>query len=322
MRIVERPDDLAGRPLVAASIGDFDGVHLGHQWLLRQMVALARGQGVIATAITFRPHPQVVLRPSEPVCLLAGHEEKIFLLAQLGIDLLLVYAFTPEFSHLTADQFFARLSQAVQLRHLVVGPDFALGHRREGTESVVREIGPRRGFELHVVPPFVIDGQEIRSSEVRRLIQAGDVEQASTLIGRLPTLYGMVEEGDGRGRTLGFPTANLRLLEPLAVPAHGVYACWAELEPFTPRACRWPAAVNIGVRPTFRGARRVIEAHLLGFRADVYGQQLRLHFQTRLRPEQRFGGPEELIAQIRRDVERTRAVICAADGEHAAAADG
>jgi riboflavin kinase/FMN adenylyltransferase len=196
------------------------------------------------------------------------------------------------------------------LRQLLHGPGFALGKGREGTPELLERIGQQMGFDLDEVIPYVQPAKGILSSTViRGLIADGQVQAAARGLGRAPTLTGTVVEGEKIGRTLGFPTANQSLDGPLAVPADGVYACWAEVAPFTAAVRRYAAAVSIGTRPTFDGETRAVEAYLLDFAGDLYGQKMRLHFVARLRGQERFDNIAALIAQMRRDVATARGVL-------------
>jgi riboflavin kinase/FMN adenylyltransferase len=294
---------------VAATIGSFDGVHRGHRHLIRYVQARAAALGLQSAVITFDPHPRQVLRPDTPTALLSTVQDRVEVFEQLGVDVALVWRFDTRLQSLTAEQFLAELNRRVTLRCLVHGPGFALGRRRHGTPDVLAELGRRLGFAVEAVAPLRSGAEPVSSSAIRRLVEAGRVEDAAAALDRWPSVTGTVVEGEKVGRALGFPTANLDPAIPMAVPADGVYAAWAELAPYTPQARLAPAAVSIGVRPTFGGARRVIEAYLLDFAGDLYGQPLRLHFVARLRGQERFEGIEPLIAQMRRDVAAAWAVL-------------
>ncbi len=234
-----------------------------------------------------------------------------------------------------AEGFLEQLNQRLRLRRLLVGPRFALGRGRHGTVEVIRAIGARLGFDVEEVSPYVEPrplgpagaaprgAGPLSSTAIRALIAAGQVGRAGRALGRPPTLTGVVVSGEQVGRTLGYPTANLSLSASLAVPADGVYAAWAEVAPFTPGAQRFPAAVSIGMRPTFGGQQRQVEAYLLDFSGDLYGTTMRLHFVARLRGQERFVRLEDLVAQMRRDVETTQALLVAESEDVAPiAADG
>jgi riboflavin kinase/FMN adenylyltransferase len=342
MRLVRVPEDPPPPrpPEVVATIGKFDGVHLGHQVLIRRVVEEAASLGVQSAVITFDPHPTLVLRPNLPLRLLSTIEDRVEVFEAMGVDNVLVWRFDRQTQHTTAERFLEQLNRRVRLRRLVHGPGFALGYRRQGTAAVLAEIGGWLGFEIEEVAPVDATGaaalavgqptpatlaELVTSSAVRGMVEAGEIKRATQALGRHPTLCGQVVEGEKVGRTLGFPTANLDVAGPLAVPADGVYAAWAELAPFTTRARRLPAAVSIGARPQFGGQRRVVEAYLLDFAGNLYGQHIRLHFVARLRGQERFESVDGLVAQMRRDVELVRRLLAGqaiAEDERELAADG
>ena len=290
----------------ALTIGSFDGVHLGHQALIRELVTIARQADVPAVALAFFPHPAVVLRGRKPALYITSPDERAELLGRLGVDIVVTQTFDRALASVRAEAFLERLRRHLGFQHLCIGDNFALGRDREGDRSYLEQVAPRMGFALRVFPPVQVDGEALSSSRVRQALRAGDVRRASRYLGRPFELAGKVVRGAGRGHTLAIPTANLEVWEERARPAHGVYACWAQVG-----AERLPAVTNIGTRPTFEGDQLVpiVEAHLLDFHADLYGTEMRLAFIDRLRGEQRFSGPEELVAQIRKDIERTRAVL-------------
>jgi len=244
------------------------------------------------------------------------------------LEHVLVWRFDEVLRSMDASQFLDALARYVTLRHLMHGPGFALGRERRGTVEVLRELGRERGFTLEQVElqaaPGASEAAPITSTAIRQDIEAGRVQRASRALGRPPTVTGTVVEGARLGRTLGFPTANLRLDGPLAIPADGVYAAWAELNPFTSHASRHPAAVSVGERPTFGGKQRVVEAYLLDFAGDLYGQQLRLHILTRLRGQERFESVAALVEQMKRDVALVRRLLITEESEAVlpTAADG
>jgi riboflavin kinase/FMN adenylyltransferase len=322
------------------TIGYFDGVHRGHRYLIDHASTAARRQGLRAALLTFYPHPSVVLRGAEPFYL-STREEKLALLSELDLDLIVIQPFTPGLARTRATQFVDRLIERIGMVELWVGPDFALGYRREGDIPFLRQMGDQRGFAVNAVNRLKLDGLPITSSRIRQALREGDVTLAARCLGRSYCLHGPVIIGAQRGRTLGFPTANVAVPAERAVPANGVYAAWARLhtEPTAssefatpdctalrtqalrpaaasvqpqaqrPRIERHRAVINIGTRPTFDNGPRTIEAHLLDFDRDIYGQRLTLDFVTRLRPEQRFNGVEALVAQISRDVEQARQLL-------------
>jgi riboflavin kinase/FMN adenylyltransferase len=289
------------------TIGHFDGVHRGHRYLIGQASASARRQGLRAVLVTFFPHPSVVLQGAEPFYL-STREEKLALLSELDLDQVIVQPFTPGLARTRARPYVDRLIEQTGMVELWVGPDYALGYRREGDIAFLQRMGDERGFAVNVVSRLKLDGAPINSSRIRQALREGDVTLAARCLGRPYCLQGPVVIGVQRGHTLGFPTANVAVPAERAVPANGVYAAWATLqaEPGGSDEEQHRAVVNVGNRPTFDNGPRTIEAHLLDFDRDIYGEQLTLDFITRLRPERRFSGSKELVAQIQRDAAETR----------------
>ena len=274
--------------------------------MLATVVARGRHLGLDAAALTFEPHPAQIVRPEHAPLLLTTLDERIPLLAAQGLALLVIEPFTAALSRLRAAAFMERVCDALPLRELWIGWDFVLGHDREGTPAVLRQLGARLGFSVHIIERLATDGPRLSSTAARHALLEGDVATATTILGRPYHLAGRVVSGDRRGTAIGVPTANLALPAGRLVPANGVYVCRAQV------AGEWrPAVTNIGVRPTFDGLRRTVEAHLLEFDGDLYDQPLTLQLLARLRAEQRFGSVAELIAQIRRDVVAAQAWFAA-----------
>ncbi len=289
------------------TIGVFDGVHLGHQKILKALTAGAHALGASAVVLSFFPHPTEVLRGPVQYFYLSGPEEKAEHISALGIDLLVIQPFTQELANTSARDFVRLLAGHLGLKQLWVGHDFALGHNREGDIPALIKLGKELGFEVHTVEAVRLDGEVVSSSCIRKLLGEGKVEEAARFLGRPYALTGEVTTGAGRGRTIGIPTANLALSAKRALPASGVYVTWATIG-----SRRWGSVTNIGLRPTFedRLAAPIVETHLLDYAGgEFYGQQLRLDFVARLRAEQKFSGVEELLAQIHRDIEAGRLVL-------------
>lgn len=306
-RIRLSPQAPAGWPAPALAVGNFDGVHRGHQALVAAAVEEARARGGTPAVLTFEPHPSRVLFPERAASTLMTLDQKAEVLATLGIERVGVLEFTRALADRTAAEFAREiLLDTLEARSVVVGPDFRFGRGRGGDAQALAGLGRDLGFAVRVVEPVLDDGEPVSSTRIREAIEAGRVDRAAELLGRTYFVDGRVVEGDRRGRTLGFPTANLDL-ENETVPAGGVYACWCRVLEAAPDPR--PAAVNIGRRPTFDGERTTVEAHLLGFEGDLYGRRLRLEFVERLRAEQRFAGPDALRAQIQADVSRAAAVL-------------
>jgi riboflavin kinase/FMN adenylyltransferase len=270
------------------AVGTFDGVHLGH----REVV---RGND---TVLTFEPHPLAVVKPDALPKLIASSDIKRDLIAGLGVDELVVIPFNEDFSHKSAEQFIDEvLVEKLQATHVSVGENFTFGQRAQGTPEMLAQ---RAEFETRVVPLVEVKGETVSSSHIRGLVAAGEVKEAAEFLGGPFLFQGEVVHGDKRGRELGFPTANIVPSDQLVVPGHGVYAAWAHGQ---------PAAVNVGVRPTFKTGRGLlIEAFLLDFDGDLYGEQLRVAFVERLRGEKRFESVADLVAQMALDVQRAREI--------------
>lgn len=293
------------------TVGVFDGVHRGHQQIIAGMTEVARLSGGIAIALVFDPHPAIALETTggQPLRLLTTVEERAGLLATLGLDVLIVSPFTSTTARTPAGDFVEMLVRDLGLVDLWGGPDFALGHRREGNVSFLRQLGTERGFSMRVVEPLVWEGDLVSSSRIRAALDAGDVRQAAGCLGRSYRLTGQIVHGDGRGCRLGVPTANLSPLAERLIPANGIYACLARAE----HLGTYPAAVNVGTRPTFPGTSAdqaaTVEAHLLDLNGDLYGQTLALDFVARLRDELAFSNVDALIAQMHKDIAQARDVL-------------
>jgi riboflavin kinase/FMN adenylyltransferase len=295
--------ELAG---CALALGNFDGVHLGHQALFAE----ARRHGPLAAALTFQPHPGKVLQPDLAPKLITLLPRKLELFEACGLAAAVVQPFTREYARHSPRDFEASLLDVVGARHIVVGYDFTYGAARAGTADTLREAAAARGAQVHVVAPVTVDGVVASSSKVREYILEGRVSAAQRLLGRPFDLDGTVVTGHGRGRGIGFPTANVDTQNELR-PAAGVYAIRVRFEGGSD-ATWHPGVANIGVKPTFGVNEVTIEAHLLDFSGDLYGKELRVQFLERLRAERRFGSVAELVGQIKRDVEAARTVIARA----------
>ena len=283
------------------AIGSFDGVHLGHQALLQRMVAQARAAGMRAAALTFFPHPRRVLRTLPPRFYLTTLDDKVRLLAEQGIDLIITHPFDDEVRHIRAADFVDQLLASLDMKQLW-GGNFALGYQREGDVPFLRRQGEQKGFTVETLDaPVMWGGDVVSSRRIRSVLESGDMEQVNGCLGRLFCVRGPVVKGDQRGRTIGFPTANVAVWDELLLPAHGVYATniWVRGE-------RLAAATNVGVRPTVDGLKLTVEAHILDFDDDIYGEDVRLEFVRRIRPEMKFSGLDALKAQIAADVAEVR----------------
>ena len=291
--------ELAGSAL---ALGNFDGVHLGHQALFRLANSLGR-----PAALTFEPHPGKVLQPKLAPKLITSLARKLELFSENGLAAAVVVPFTLGYATTSAEAFEASLLEGLGVAHLVVGQDFTYGARRSGTVARLRRAALARSAQLHVVEPVTVEGVVASSSRIREYLLEGRVSAARALLGRPFDLDGVVVRGDGRGRTLGWPTANVDTDAEIR-PGSGVYAVRLRLGPSPTAPWRGGAAI-VGSRPTFGGTDVSVEVHVLDWSGDLYGQQVRVEFLERLRPEQRFGSVPELAAQIRRDVEAARSVL-------------
>ena len=287
------------------AIGVFDGVHIGHQAMLKTLSEGARSEKATSVVLTFDPHPAETLGMQADFKWLSPIDERTDLILSQGIDHVILQHFDKHFAKTSARAFMESISRQLGIRHLLVGHDFALGHNREGDVPYLAELGRALGYAVYPIDA-VSDGDGVISSTlIRELLRSGQVSPAAAKLGRPYALFGEVVHGDGRGRTINIPTANLALPLDKLVPMNGVYACWANLG-----TERKAAVTNIGTRPTFTSTDSVnVETHILGHRGEIYGQVMKLEFVERLRDEQRFSGVEELLAQIHKDITRTRILL-------------
>jgi riboflavin kinase/FMN adenylyltransferase len=288
------------------TIGSFDGVHQGHQALVKELVAQAHKAHDPSVVLTFFPHPSVVLRGRKPAFYINTPEEKAQLLGALGVNVIVTHPFDLELSRVSAEDFLSLIHARCGFRNLWVGEDFALGHNRRGDRFFLEREGQERGFQLHQIKPVMVSGEIVSSTRVREALRSGDVARVESYLGRPFEVPGKVVQGAGRGQGLGFPTANLEIWEERAFPRKGVYACIAEVD-----GRHWKAVTNIGVRPTFNSdeVSPTVEAHLLEFSGDLYGKEIRLAFIARLRDERRFAGPEALMERIQVDILRAEEML-------------
>lgn len=304
MHALEAPEGGA-----SVTIGTFDGVHLGHRGLIMRTIEDAVQRGSTSVAITWDRHPAATLRPDKMPPLLSSAERKIELLEQTGIDAVVVLPFDDEFSHLPPEGFIEKvLADGLGTRSIFVGHDWRFGHKATGDVQLLRDKAERFGFDVHGVELQTVAGEPVTSSRIRRAVAGGDVELARALLGRPFDLDGQVVRGAARGKDLGFPTANLDIDPVLARPPLGVYAGVAHVAGLTK-----PAAISVGVNPTFGGevgkSPVSVEAFLLDFTQEIYDEVVRLEFWFRLRDEARFDSIDDLIAQMNLDVEETRRLI-------------
>ncbi len=299
------------RPLSvpAVALGNFDGVHRGHQQLLDETVRAAERLGGDAVVLTFDPHPAAVLAPALAPTLITTRDRKLELFAERGITATVLEPFTRELAALTPEQFVAQvLVQTLGARHVVVGFDFTFGRKRAGTTAVLRAAGDAAGFTTQVVDAVRIGDVVASSTNVRDFVSAGDMAGARRMLGRNFDVEGQVVHGDGRGRTIGIPTANVASETQLS-PARGVYAVWATILDAA-RPTRHAGVANLGTKPTFtEGDQVCLEVHLLDFDQDLYDRRVRVEFVQRLRGERRFSGVDALVEQIRLDIDQAREAL-------------
>ena len=288
------------------TLGAFDGIHRGHQELLRRVETIARERGGRGILLSFEPHPQRVIAPGTAPPLLTPREEKLVLLEAAGLDTLVILPFNREFSQMEAEDFVRDiLVGALGVRFLVLGHDHAFGRGRRGRPELLRKMAQELGFDLEVVGAVAEDGEPITSTLIRQVLAEGDVERAGHLLGRPYSLKGLVVKGDKRGHTLGYPTANLAIpARDKCIPGNGVYAVWTRV-----RGLDYRGACSIGTRPTFGSDERTVEIHLIDFDSEIYGEPIEVLFRTKLREEKEFEGPEVLIEQIGKDVNEVKRIL-------------
>ena len=309
MRVIRHlPRVKAPLPRVVLTLGNFDGVHRGHQAILNAARAQALACGGQVVAFTFHPHPLAVLAAERAPSMIQSLHDRLATLRQDGVAAVVVQRFTRAFASLEPDAFVETfLRPSLELKYVVVGYNVTFGRGRAGNAETLTTLGKRLGFGVETVGPVQVGRTVVSSSRVRTALLEGDVARAHALLGRPYRLRGRVVVGDQRGRTIGFPTANLHPKPHVLVPENGVYAGWARIEG-VPRAC----VVNIGVRPTFGKLGRTIEAHLLDWDGDLYGRWIELEPTVRLRGERKFASVEALVDQIGADAEQARRLLGAA----------
>jgi riboflavin kinase/FMN adenylyltransferase len=288
------------------TIGSFDGVHRGHQAIIRHLKNGAQKEGALTVVLTFFPHPAVVLGKRPAMAYLTSPEERSRLLGELGVDVVITFPFDKDIANFTADEFLREVKQQIDFRHLVVGYDFALGRDRSGNVNQLQELGRKLNYSVEILPAILENEIVVSSSQIRQDLNSGEIEKVNLSLGRYYTIDGTVVHGDGRGKTIGVPTANLMFWSELALPSPGVYACLAEINAKT-----WKAVTNVGYRPTFNDKTPTlqVETHLLDFHGDLYAQEIRLSFLSRIRDEQRFNKIEDLVSQIQADITHARKIL-------------
>ncbi|EHJ48784.1 riboflavin biosynthesis protein RibF [Solidesulfovibrio carbinoliphilus subsp. oakridgensis] len=293
---------------VCLTIGNFDGVHMGHVKLLQRVRDRAAAASLVSAALTFDPHPRRVLLGNAAPPAITSTEHKLECIEAVGIQVAVVLPFTRELAAREPEDFVREiLVEGLSLRQLVIGYDYAFGKGRKGNFELLSALGQKYGFGVERLDPVIINGAVVSSTRIRDMVQAGQVWDARPLLGRFHQVRGTVAHGQKRGRKLGFPTANLALRDEL-VPLSGVYAVWVEVE-----GSIRPGVANIGRNPTFGEFEMAVEAHILDYKGKIYGEPIRVHFVQRIRSEKKFSGPDELITRIREDVGLARMILAAPD---------
>lgn len=304
MRLIHSATELKpGSRKACLAIGFFDGLHLGHQQIIRQTIADAQQHEAMALVVTFDRHPNTVVAPSRVPPLIYSLPQKLRTISSLGVDNLLLLHFDKSFSEQTGEQFIRNLARDLgKIQSLCVGANFVFGFKRSGDVALLKRLGAELKFTVHGMASLALDGRAVSSTRIREAIQTGDLDAASQMLGRAYSLAGRVIAGEKLGRQLGFPTANIAA-EGLALPPTGVYSVRAQTGGRT-----YPAALNIGYRPTVRqkDARLRLEVHLLEFEGDLYGEEIEVTFVEKLRDEKKFSSTAELQQQIVRDIEAVR----------------
>ena len=303
MNFRQRLANAAPSKETVVTIGVFDGVHQGHRYLLRQLVELS-GDRYISTVVTFSNRPITVLSPGTEPSYLTTLDQRVDLIKQQGIDLVICLEFTLELAEVSAADFAKMLTESLKMKGLVLGPDSALGKDRQGDLGFMQKQGEELGFWARSVEPLEIEGQPVKSRRVRDAVANGNMAVCPELLGRNHLLSGTVVVGDQRGRTLGFPTANLEVDSQLLLPGDGIYATWAIID-----GKRHQAATSIGVRPTFDLTQRLVEVFVMDFSEDLYGKTVGVEFIAKVRDQEKFDGLDALIEQINRDVDDCRQVL-------------
>ena len=285
------------------TVGVFDGVHQGHRHLLRQLVQLSGGQ-YTPTVVTFTNRPITVLRPGTEPSYLTTLQQRVDLIKQQGVELVVCLEFTQELAQVTATEFAKLLCETLKMKGLVLGPDSALGKDRQGDLPFMQQLGEELGFWAQSIDPLEINGQPVKSRRIRNALIDGDVAVCPELLGRNHDLSGVVVLGDQRGRTLGFPTANIEVDPQLLLPGDGIYATWAIID-----GTRHQAATSIGIRPTFDLTQRLVEVFVMDFSGDLYGKTVGVEFIKKVRDQEKFDGLDALVKQINQDVDDCRQVL-------------
>ena len=304
MQIEQELAELSPGEDMMLTVGVFDGVHLGHKYLISRLKVLAWQRNLLSGVVTFRQHPQSVMSPQSKLPYLVDLNRRISLLKDEGVKVVIPVSFTPELAQLSARQFISLLKKHLGMQGLVIGHDFALGQSREGNDAALRALGQEMNFAVNMMTPVMINGEVVSSTAIRNALASGDMKRVYRLSGYFFSLRGQVVTGTGRGIELGFPTANLAVNSGQAIPADGVYATWAYIDDEV-----YPSMTNIGRCPTFGGSERKIEVYILDYHGDLYEHEMKIDIIERLRDEKKFDNAEELKKQIAADIKQGRAVL-------------
>ncbi len=304
MQVEEELAELSPKKDMLLTIGVFDGVHLGHKYLISQLTEHARQRNLLSGVVTFRQHPQEILSPQTKLPFLTDLARRVNLLSNEGVEAIITLSFTRELAQLSARQFVSLLKKYLRMCGIVIGPDFALGRNKEGSTNSLHTLGQDMNFSVTVIPPIMVSGEVVSSTAIRKALADGDMKRVVNLIGYPFSLHGRVITGSGRGIGLSFPTANLDVDSEQALPAEGVYATWAYIDDKA-----YQSMTNIGKRPTFGGSERTVEVYVLNYHSDLYGRELKIDIIERLRGEKKFDTVEELKKQITEDVKQGRAIL-------------
>jgi len=304
MQVKEELAGLSSKKDMLLTIGVFDGVHLGHKYLLSQLTEHARQQNLLSGVVTFRQHPQEVLSPQTRLPFLTDLAERTNFLKNEGVEAIIPLSFTSELAQFSARQFVSLLKRYLRMRGLIIGPDFTLGRNRAGNIARLRTLGQDMNFTVTVIPPVMINGEVVSSTAIRNALANGDMKRVLNLAGRPFSLNGRVTGGASRGVKLGFPTANLDIVPEQALPSDGVYATWAYID-----GKAYQSMTNVGKRPTFGGSQRTVEVYVLDYHSDLYGHELKIDIMARLRSEKKFDTADKLKKQITEDIKQGRAIL-------------
>ncbi len=304
MQIEQELAELSPTKDMLLTIGVFDGVHLGHKYLISQLKELAQQRKLLSGVVTFRQHPQAVLLPQTKLPFLTDLSQRINLLKNEGVEAVIPVSFTRELAQLSVRQFVSLLKEYLGMQGLVIGYDFALGRDREGNSDTLRALGQHMSFTVTMMPPVIINGEVVSSTAIRNALANGDMKRVQKLSGYFFRLHGRVVTGTGRGLELGFPTANLAVNLGQALPADGVYVTWAYINDKA-----YPSMTNIGRCPTFGDSERGVEVYVLDYHGDLYEHEMKIDIIERFRDEKKFDSAEELKRQIAEDVKQGRAIL-------------